>query len=95
MTWDSVCDVVFWTRTHPHEELTGKTVQMIALMSKNMPGPREEDRTTLIVVPAALMQQVNFDESVLLTEPLTYSLTVEGRTRDQDQRTVYCPYPPW
>lgn len=34
---------------------------MIALMSKNMPGPKDEDKTTLIVVPAALMQQVRFD----------------------------------
>ncbi|KAF5325961.1 hypothetical protein D9611_000760 [Ephemerocybe angulata] len=35
----------------------GKTVQMIALMSKNMPTKKDEDKTTLIVVPAALMQQ--------------------------------------
>ncbi|KAJ3524907.1 hypothetical protein NMY22_g10804 [Coprinellus aureogranulatus] len=35
----------------------GKTVQMIALMAKNQPTPNDSDRSTLIVVPAALMQQ--------------------------------------
>ncbi|KAJ7024175.1 SNF2 family DNA-dependent ATPase [Mycena alexandri] len=35
----------------------GKTVQMIATMAMNLPGPNEEARTTLIVVPAALLQQ--------------------------------------
>jgi len=36
----------------------GKTVQMIATMAMNMPGLDDECRTTLIVVPAALLQQV-------------------------------------
>ncbi|GLB44215.1 putative SNF2 family N-terminal domain [Lyophyllum shimeji] len=35
----------------------GKTVQMIATMVKNQPSMDEEHRTTLIVVPAALLQQ--------------------------------------
>ncbi|KAF8134681.1 SNF2 family N-terminal domain-containing protein [Mycena galopus ATCC 62051] len=35
----------------------GKTVQMIATMAMNLPGADEEARTTLIVVPAALLQQ--------------------------------------
>ncbi|KAG5651444.1 hypothetical protein H0H81_008625 [Sphagnurus paluster] len=35
----------------------GKTVQMIATMVKNMPNVNDEARTTLIVVPAALLQQ--------------------------------------
>ncbi|KAJ7156150.1 SNF2 family DNA-dependent ATPase [Mycena filopes] len=35
----------------------GKTVQMIATMAMNPPGPDEDARTTLIVVPAALLQQ--------------------------------------
>ncbi|KAF9451016.1 hypothetical protein P691DRAFT_773496 [Macrolepiota fuliginosa MF-IS2] len=35
----------------------GKTVQMIATMVKNLPGDDEDHRTTLIVVPAALLQQ--------------------------------------
>ncbi|KII90213.1 hypothetical protein PLICRDRAFT_53299 [Plicaturopsis crispa FD-325 SS-3] len=35
----------------------GKTVQMIALMAKNMPELDDTCRTTLIVVPAALLQQ--------------------------------------
>ncbi|KAJ7819201.1 SNF2 family DNA-dependent ATPase, partial [Mycena olivaceomarginata] len=36
----------------------GKTVQMIATMAMNLPGGDEEARTTLIVVPAALLQQI-------------------------------------
>jgi hypothetical protein len=36
----------------------GKTVQMIATMAMNLPADDEELRTTLIVVPAALLQQV-------------------------------------
>ncbi|KAF8809842.1 SNF2 family DNA-dependent ATPase [Phlegmacium glaucopus] len=35
----------------------GKTVQMIATMAMNMPALEDECRTTLIVVPAALLQQ--------------------------------------
>ncbi|KAJ6615353.1 SNF2 family N-terminal domain-containing protein [Mycena sp. CBHHK59/15] len=35
----------------------GKTVQMIATMAMNLPADDEECRTTLIVVPAALLQQ--------------------------------------
>ncbi|KAF9485841.1 hypothetical protein BDN70DRAFT_870738 [Pholiota conissans] len=35
----------------------GKTVQMIATMAANMPAYDDECRTTLIVVPAALLQQ--------------------------------------
>ncbi|KAJ7886673.1 SNF2 family DNA-dependent ATPase [Mycena leptocephala] len=35
----------------------GKTVQMIATMAMNLPADDEESRTTLIVVPAALLQQ--------------------------------------
>ncbi|KAH9985885.1 SNF2 family N-terminal domain-containing protein [Russula compacta] len=35
----------------------GKTIQMIATMAKNMPGPDENNRTTLVVVPAALTHQ--------------------------------------
>ena len=40
------------------EHLTGKTVQMIACMAMNMPKLDDGCRTTLIVVPAALLQQV-------------------------------------
>ena len=32
---------------------------MIATMAMNMPGPDENNRTTLVVVPAALLQQVD------------------------------------
>ncbi|KAF9468325.1 SNF2 family DNA-dependent ATPase [Collybia nuda] len=35
----------------------GKTVQMIATMAANMPSPDDECKTTLIIVPAALLQQ--------------------------------------
>ena len=35
----------------------GKTVQMLATMSINMPGMDDKVRVTLIVVPAALLQQ--------------------------------------
>ena len=31
---------------------------MIATMAMNMPGPDENNRTTLVVVPAALLHQV-------------------------------------
>lgn len=36
----------------------GKTVQMIATMAMNMPDLEAAHRSTLIVVPAALLQQV-------------------------------------
>lgn len=39
---------------------SGKTVQMIATMVKNMPDIEDDHRTTLVVVPAALLQQVRF-----------------------------------
>ncbi|KAH9837668.1 SNF2 family N-terminal domain-containing protein [Rhodofomes roseus] len=35
----------------------GKTVQMIATMAINLPEPEDKHRTTLVVVPAALLQQ--------------------------------------
>jgi SNF2 family DNA or RNA helicase len=35
----------------------GKTVQMLATMAKNQPDSEDEDKTALVVVPAALMQQ--------------------------------------
>ena len=37
----------------------GKTVQMIATMAMNMPDLDAAHRSTLIVVPAALLQQVS------------------------------------
>ena len=45
---------------------------MIATMAKNMPGPDENNRTTLVVVPAALTHQVDI---IILPDdmrPLTY-----------------------
>ncbi|KAI9457065.1 SNF2 family N-terminal domain-containing protein [Russula earlei] len=35
----------------------GKTVQMIATMAMNIPGPDENNRTTLVIVPTALLHQ--------------------------------------
>lgn len=37
----------------------GKTVQTIATMALNLPNEDAKHRTTLIVVPAALLQQVS------------------------------------
>jgi hypothetical protein len=37
---------------------TGKTVQMIATMAMNLPSADEDNKTTLIIVPAALLDQV-------------------------------------
>lgn len=37
----------------------GKTVQMIATMVINQPEPDADCRVTLVVVPAALLQQVS------------------------------------
>jgi len=44
--------------------MTGKTVQMIATMAMNLPALEDQSRTTLIVVPAALLQQVSFPHSI-------------------------------
>jgi SNF2 family DNA or RNA helicase len=44
--------------------MTGKTVQMIATMAMNLPALEDQSRTTLVVVPAALLQQVGFPPSV-------------------------------
>lgn len=38
----------------------GKTVQMIATMAMNPPSEDDKNKTTLIVVPAALLHQVRF-----------------------------------
>lgn len=37
----------------------GKTVQMIATMAMNLPKDGDEAKVTLVVVPAALLQQVS------------------------------------
>jgi hypothetical protein len=60
MKWDLVrLSVLCGTRAYPDGRLRlGKTVQMIATMAMNMPGPDENHRTTLVVVPAALLYQV-------------------------------------
>jgi len=58
--WDLVrCSALRGTRASPDgDHLLGKTVQMIATMAMNMPDPDENNRTTLVVVPAALLHQV-------------------------------------
>jgi hypothetical protein len=55
---------------------------MIATMAMNMPGPDENNRTTLVVVPAALLQQVySFLHDRDDMHLLTYSVrVVERRT---------------
>jgi SNF2 family DNA or RNA helicase len=45
----------------------GKTVQMIATMAMNMPDLEAAHRSTLIVVPAALLQQVKTVSYLSLT----------------------------
>lgn len=55
----------------------GKTVQTIALMAKSPPPENEEARSTLIVVPSALLQQVSCLD-YMDRETLTYQ-SVEGR----------------
>jgi len=39
--------------------VSGKTVQMIATMAANMPKDTGTVKTTLVVVPSALLQQVS------------------------------------
>lgn len=57
--WDSVrCPALCAARAFPDGGRLGKTVQMIATMAMNMPGPDENNRTSLVVVPAALLHQV-------------------------------------
>lgn len=57
--WDSVrCLALCATRAFLDGGCLGKTVQMIATMAMNMPGPDENNRTSLVVVPAALLYQV-------------------------------------
>lgn len=48
------CQHVFVTRYF----VSGKTVQMIATMAANMPKESDSVKTTLVVVPSALLQQV-------------------------------------
>lgn len=59
----------------------GKTVQMIATMAMNAPELDAPHRSTLIVVPAALLQQASplAIRSYAWTHPGT---VVEGRNRD-------------
>lgn len=73
--------------------LVGKTVQMIATMAMNMPKPGEACRTTLIVVPAALLQQVDYLFSPCNCPFIIHP--VEGRNRYQEQRPFCGAHSSW
>ena len=66
---------------------------MIATMAMNTPGPSEHSRTTLIVVPAALLYQVSLHIMRLHAFFDLLVHVVEGRTRIQDERDFHCAYP--
>lgn len=56
---------------------SGKTVQMIATMAANMPRDTDAVKTTLVVVPSALLQQVGL--LLQSTLPTLTPLPVERR----------------
>jgi hypothetical protein len=64
----------------------GKTVQVLATMTMHMPAD-EVSRTTLIIVPAALLQQVcNLPIlPIILCRFDVMPSQVEGRNRNKDQ----------
>ncbi|KAF7300276.1 SNF2 family DNA-dependent ATPase [Mycena kentingensis (nom. inval.)] len=65
----------------------GKTVQMIATMVMNQPDEDETDRTTLVVVPAALMQQ--WKEELLSKTNISEMFTIHIASRQrQAQETL-------
>jgi len=59
----------------------GKTVQMIATMAMNMPDLDAAHQSTLVVVPAALLQQVSAQLFFNLELKLICRHKVEGRNR--------------
>lgn len=63
------------------EIAAGKTVQMIATMAKNLPGIDDEYKTTLIVVPAALLQQVSNRKAYIFLRFFNTVTSLSGRTR--------------
>ena len=74
---------------HRDEMGLGKTVQMIATMVVNGPTSdreRSSSRTTLIVVPAALLSQVQsiyiVERIIYLTEHLQWKEEIDSKTND-------------
>jgi hypothetical protein len=67
---------------------------MIATMAKNMPNLDDECRTTLIIVPAALLQQVC---GWVYFVPFSYLnfFKVEGWDRNEDQWCIHRSCTPW
>lgn len=65
---------------------------MIATMAVNTPKSRDKNRTTLLVVPAALLTQVRFADPG--HDRRSQHEAVEGRTRDEDKRHVFRSYTP-
>jgi hypothetical protein len=61
---------------------------MIATMVKNMPNIDDECKTTLIIVPAALLQQVRGFVYVAMVYRFKTS-KVERRDRNKDQRCIH------
>ncbi|TFK27268.1 hypothetical protein FA15DRAFT_727203 [Coprinopsis marcescibilis] len=59
----------------------GKTVQMIATMVVNTPEPDEESKTTLIVVPAALMEQWKEEIETKTTDQMFRAHIHHGRDK--------------
>lgn len=66
---------------------------MIATMVINQPTEHDRHRTTLIVVPAALLLQVNPNHSTYCTGADDNDFLVERRTGDQIQRCLFSAYP--
>ena len=95
MKWDSVCCLALCTtRAFPDGGRLGKTVQMIATMAMNMPGPDENNRTSLVVVPAALLYQVTPmlpDDTRLSAYPIC---AVEGRAGIKNEQHLQRTYTP-
>ena len=90
--WDSVRRLALCeTRAFPDGGRLGKTVQMIATMAMNMPGPDENNRTSLVVVPAALLYQVTpmLPDDALLT---AYPNLCSGMTNWNPRRTTSSAY---
>ena len=68
-------------------------MQMIATMAMNMPALEDECRTTLIVVPAALLQQVSPLCTLILGRVLSM---VSGKTSSTERPIIFSSsYPSW
>jgi hypothetical protein len=64
-------------------------VQMIATMAMNMPALDDEYRTTLIVVPAALLHQVSPLRTLILERVLTM---ISGKTSSTQRAIIFSKF---